>query len=104
MVLPLCKKNQLPDYFSKYEIKSQYEIHNHNTRKKSLITQPLTRIQAARRCLRNHISVVINSTPKVVIDKVHTHSYKGFALYTKKSILSSYSVDCLIENCYICNL
>ena len=96
------KNEQLPDYFSEYVIKNQYEIHSHDTRKKSLISRPNTRIHAARYCLRNHVSVVINSMPKNVIEKVYTHSYQGFASYAKKTIISNYSLDCIIEDCYIC--
>ena len=95
-------QKQLPEYFLHYIISHQYEIHHHNTRYKSMISQPKTRIYAARRCLRNHVSVIINSMPKTVIEKVYTHSYKGFALYAKKTIISTYSLDCIKEDCYIC--
>ena len=97
------KKNKLPCYFSDYCVQVQSEIHNHNTRYDSQIARPVTRIHAARYCLRNHISVVINSFPKIVTDKVHTHSYKGFSRYAKMSILSGYSEICTIQGCYICN-
>ena len=30
------------------------------------------------------------------------HSYEGFAAYVKKYIISSYSSECSIENCYVC--
>ena len=96
-------KKQLPAYFSDYRIRSQHEVHNHNTRYNSQIARPITRIQAARYCLRNHISVVINSMPRNVIEKVHTHSYQGFAWYTKKYMIDGYSSECVIINCYICN-
>ena len=94
---------QLPCYFTDYQIKQQSEIHNHNTRNNSLVSQPVTRIQAAKYCLRNHISVVLNSMPPRVTEKVHSHSYEGFSNYAKKFIISEYSEVCIIENCYVCH-
>ena len=96
-------KKQLPSYFSDFQIRSQYEIHSHNTRFNTQIARPVTRIHAARNCLRNHISVVINSMPQNIIEKIHTHSYGGFSWYTKKKIIENYSLECSIENCYVCN-
>ena len=67
------------------------------------VTEPQTRIQAARYCLRNHASVVVNSMPLRVTEKVHTHSYAGFSNYAKKYMISEYSEFCNIEDCYVCN-
>ena len=93
---------QLPSYFFGYHIKRQSAIHNYYTRNNSQISQPITRIQAARYCLRNHISIVLNSTPENVIEKVHTHSYEGFSNYAKRYMISEYSDTCNIEDCYVC--
>ena len=97
-------KKQLPRYFLNYEIMPQSQRHQHNTRLQSLIAlPPKTRIQTAKYCLRNHIHIIINSVPKVIIEKVNTHSYNGFSSYVKNAFLSSYSLQCSIESCYICN-
>ena len=97
-------KKQLPRYFLNYEIMPQSQRHQHNTRLQSLIAlPPKTRIQTAKYCLRNHIHIIINSVPKVIIEKVNTHSYNGFSSYVKNAFLSSYSLQCFIESCYICN-
>ena len=107
--LNMCKwyyrfiHKELPEYFLSYTIRHQFEIHNYNTRHNSYVLPPAIRIKAARYCLRNHISVVINAIPSNVITKIETHSYKGFSTYAKNTILSTYSKECSIEHCYICN-
>ena len=94
---------KLPHYFKGYKIQTQEEIHNHDTRNKSEVTRPLSRIQAARKCLRNHISVIIRATTPNVLDKTKTHSFQGFGRYAKDRIIEQYQEECVIENCYICN-
>ena len=74
---------KLPVYFKDYEIQTQEEIHNHNTRNKAIVTRPLSRIHAARKCLRNHISVIIRATPPNILEKTMTHSFQGFCKYAK---------------------
>ena len=96
-------KKQLPEYFLKYKIISQGEIHNHNTRGREHISQPVPRLHGAKNCLRNYISTVINTTPKIVIEKIHTHSFDGFSRYAKMHFLSQYQTECTIINCYSCN-
>ena len=108
--LNMCKwyyryiHKELPAYFLDYTIRPQSEIHDHDTRYNDHIARPVTRIKTAQHSLRNHISVIINFTPSIILDKIETHSYKGFAMYTKKKILSDYSSECTIENCYICSI
>ena len=94
---------KLPAYFLKYQIRLQADIHSHDTRFNTTATQPVPRIHAARYCLRNHVSVVLNSIPNNVLEKVRSHSYKGFSSYAKGYLLSTYSLECNIENCYICS-
>ena len=96
--------NKLPSYFQSYNIRTSSETHDHDTRFKinSRASEPRTRIQAARYCLRNHISIVLNSVSNNILEKVHTHSYKGFSWYAKQQFLANYSAICVIDNCYIC--
>ena len=93
---------KLPKYFLEFEIKSQHEIHEHDTRANSF-PPPVPRLHCVRRCIRNYISSIINSTPTNVIEKVHTHSLKGFSQYAKNHYLSNYSTTCTLENCYSCS-
>ncbi len=94
---------KLPLYFLEYNIISQGDIHDHNTRGREHISQPVPRLHRARRCLRNYIPTLINATPKIVVEKVHTHSFEGFSKYAKNYFLSLYSTECHIPNCYSCN-
>ena len=95
-----CHK-QLPVYFQKFNILRHSDMHNYPTRNNSFIPRNVTRLHASRRCLRNHVSVVLNNTCDNIINKINTHSYEGFAAYVKKYIISSYSTECSIENCYV---
>ena len=95
-------KNKVPEYFLNFEILNQSERHTHNTRLNMHILQPRVRLIASRHCLRNHISTIINATPTEIIQKINTHSYKGYSNYIKKKYLEAYSTECTIENCYIC--
>ena len=94
---------KLPKYFLDFEIKAQNQIHDYETRSGNTISTPVPRLQCARRCLRNYISIIMNSMPKDVIEKVHTHSLKGFSVYTKNYFLSNYNTTCVQENCYSCS-
>ncbi len=47
---------------------------------------------------------VINSSPKVKLDKVDTHSLQGFTRYIKDYILQSYQEICIAVNSYICGV
>ncbi len=92
--------NKLPHYFKGYRIQTQEEIHNHDTRNKSDVTRPLSRIQAARKCLRNHISVIIRATTPNIIDRTKTHSFQGFSRYARDRIIEEYQEECVICNRY----
>ena len=93
----------LPFYFNDYEIRTHEDIHSYNTRNKKDVVNPPTRIQAARKCLRNYITIVLKCFPTEVLDKVNTHSAQGFRTYAKHYIIANYTIECIIENCYICN-
>jgi hypothetical protein len=96
------KDSQVPDYFLRYEVVSQGEVHSYRTRNTSYIRRNLTRTNLAQKCLRHVLSPTINTFPGNVINKVSTHSYHGFSLYVKNHILDTYSYVCSIPHCYIC--
>lgn len=96
------ENKQLPNYFLSYKVKKQSLIHEYPTRINSQVFPPHTRIKTTEYCVRNRISVVLNTTPELVIEKVHTHSYHGFSHYAKRDMISKYSEVCNIENCYVC--
>ena len=68
--------NKLPVYFNSYHYHSQFDIHGRNTRYNSLIPN-VTATNRGQKCVRNNIPCVINATPRLILDKIDTHSYKG---------------------------
>lgn len=96
-------KNELvPSYFSQQFITPTSQVHDHNTRHKTLFI-PLIRHSFAKKRLRLEIVRVLNSVPELIKEKVHTHSYQGFSNYVKLTLLNDYEISCTILNCYICN-
>ena len=65
----------------------------------------LTNTKTSRLCIRHKIPTLINDNylPPIVMDKIDTHSFKGFTLYAKNYILNNYLCVCNVSNCYICN-
>ncbi len=55
-----------------------------------------------KKSIRFDLPISINSTSKVILRKIDTHSLKGFAGYTKQYYLNSYEDICTIPMCYIC--
>ena len=79
------------------------EIHNYNTRQRNKLCTNRTSKVFSQKCIRNHIAHVINNTPTIILDKIRSHSFKGFCQYTKNYFIDKYQLQCSILNCYICN-
>ena len=94
--------NKLPSYFHSFQLQRNDDIHNHNTRFHTNIHVRRTNHEFAKRCIRQSIISLINSTTDTIKQKVHTHSLQGFSLYIKTTILKNYCEECRIPNCYIC--
>ena len=45
----------------------------------------------------------INATPAIVVEKIQTHSLRGFTTYAKQFLMQKYTDTCAIQNCYSCN-
>ena len=43
-----------------------------------------------------------NYLPKIVLEKMDTHSYAGFTKYAKTYTISKYKTTCKTRNCYVC--
>ena len=41
----------------------------------------------ADKCIRSQLPIVINNTPLRILQKIYTHSYKGFTNYVKHFII-----------------
>ena len=91
----------LPAYLLDWEFISNVNIHFHDTRTSSKIHTVRAKHEFAKKCLKYNLSHIINDTPAIVVEKIHTHSLRGFATYVSaadrihyKSILTvlSYAV------------
>ena len=96
------KQGTLPLYFQSYDITSRHTIHTYNTRHNHKLVCRHTRTHFARKCLRHSLPSIINSASNSIIEKLSTHSYRGFVDYVKHTILGEYSYECSLSNCYVC--
>ena len=80
-------------------------LHNYNTQKIRTLHRATfkTNHEFAKKCLKYNIPHTINDTPKIVTEKVLTHSMHGFSLYVKKKyLLHKYNNNCDVRDSYIC--
>ena len=96
-------KDKVPDYFVSYKPQTREALHGRDTRNNQLISRNNIRIATQEKCLRNYLPEVLNSTKDKILEKVHTHSYDGFSNYAKLCIIKDYSLECTVQNCYICS-
>ena len=63
-----------------------------------------TNSKFCRLCIIYKIPELIkdNYLPKIVLEKMDTHSYAGFTKYAKTYTISKYKTTCKIRNCYVC--
>ena len=76
--------------------------HEHNTRTREMSIRPVLKMSSSQ-CLKYILPAVVDNTPNIILEKVHTHSPKGFTNYVKRYYLSQYDEVCYIVDCYICN-
>ena len=95
--------NKLPFYFNSMSVVPSGNIHEYNIRSKDKFFVRRVNHSFAKLCIRYELVQYLNKMPKNVIDKVHTHSFRGFCSYTKEYFINSYELLCQIRNCYICN-
>ena len=94
---------RLPVYFNNFEIMPASDLHQHNTRGKEKLIVSRVSHTYAKKCIRHELVKLINETPDIIMDKVHTHSLFGFSMYVKKNLITKYEITCQVENCYVCN-
>ena len=56
----------------------------------------------SRKCIRYSLPILINTTPTIILDKITSHSIKGFTTYIKRSCIQKYTVLCQLANCFTC--
>ena len=96
------ENKMLPSYLLDMPFNLNTDTHNYFTRQHNELHQPLARHEYAKKCLRFDLPRIINNTPRIILDKIYTHSLDGFAWYIKQYIIQNYHDTCLIDNCFIC--
>ena len=97
------RQKQLPVYLSNLPFNFNYETHRYNTRIRNHIHLGKPAHAFAAKTVRHNLPIVVNDTIPEILEKINTHSLKGFADYIKYRYLITYNEECQIENCYICN-
>jgi len=92
----------LPVYFNTFAPTRRSEIHGYSTRNSSAYLVHQVKHSFAKDCIYYRIPIILNTTSPSVIDKIQTHSRKGFKKYIKKYFINSYYDRCTVRNCYIC--
>ena len=92
----------LPEYFNAISLIQVSDIHDHITRnRKKNYTRKIYH-KFAEKSIRHSIFHTLNDAPKLIRNKIDTHSFQGFSNYTKTFLLRKYSDQCQITNCYVC--
>ena len=93
------ENNNLPLYFQNIDYNPLKFSHHYNTRKHEYVYY--VKHEFAKESLNCTIPKIINETPTLIKDKVHTHSLNGFKSYTKTYFLSCYSLECSSPATYV---
>ena len=97
-----CQK-KLPSYYNSIDFSPTADVHPYNTRNQRNLFIPRVNHSFADSSIKFSIPKFINQAPKIIIEKIYTHSFKGFCNYIKKWYLDRYSFECMIPHCYICS-
>ena len=79
----------LPSYLQQWQLTTNDDIHTHNTRQQNELHIVGTKHTFAKQCLKHNLPKTLNSIPKIVKDKIGTHSFRGFINYAKDSFIKS---------------
>jgi hypothetical protein len=94
------KNDNLPGYFANI-FNTMNNNHAYQTRRQGEHFQKPNKI-SSKSCIRYYLPDLLQTTDHNILDKVHTHSIKGFSWYIKRMYIKSYPITCSIANCYIC--
>ena len=94
--------NTLPNYFPPIFAGIQPTQYI-SLRNRDLVRFPSPNTRSSYYTIRHFLPNFIEHMPKLITDKIITHSYKGFTNYAKMYFISGYSVECHDLNCYVCN-
>ena len=94
--------NLLPNYFTNFNFATNATVHNYSTRLCHQIRNSLVKHDFSCKCIRYSLPILINTTPIIILDKITSHSIKGFTTYIKRSCIKKYTVLCQLANCNTC--
>ncbi len=77
------KNNGLPYYLQNVPFHYNSLTHQTNTCTQQNILVGRTAHEYAKQCIRYDLPMLVNNTPKEILDKIDTHSLRGFAGYIK---------------------
>ena len=80
----------LPAYLLDWEFISNVNIHFHDTRTSSKIHTVRTKHEFAKKCLKYNLPHIINDTPAIVVEKIHTHTHTAYEVSQHMQNNSSY--------------
>ena len=76
----------LPAYLLDWEFISNVNIHLHDTRTSSKTHTVRTKHEFAKKCLKYNLPHSINATPAIVVEKIQTHSLRGFTVMDREFV------------------
>ena len=77
----------LPSYLQQWQLTTNTDIHTYNTRQQNELHIGGTKQTFEKQCLKHNLPNTLNSIPKIVKDKIVTHSFRGFINYAKDSFI-----------------
>ena len=97
------QNDKLPYTSQNMVFNTSIDSHQYAIRTASKLRLPKVNHSFAKFKISYAVPEIVNQTSQNIIDKVSTHSYKGFTSYIKTMYLKEYKLFCNIPFCYICN-
>lgn len=98
------EKRLLPMYFLNKLYMRHSDRHRYDTRYAQNYDPLLSRHNFTKNSICYRVPEIMNNSPECILSKISTHSISGYVYYIKMWYLDRYSTECLINNCYVCNM
>lgn len=95
------KNDTLPSYFSLMFDHTETS-HTYHTRNRNSFIIPIPRTSLSFYTIRHFLPRFMDTMPRLLTEKIATHSLKGFSIYAKNYFIGKYSSECHVLNCYVC--
>ena len=96
--------NELPHYFTNMKPELPRVAEYYSLRRTTFHLPRISHEFAEDMLEYQMIKVLNNPEASAFIAKVHTHSYFGFKLYVKNTIINQYLDHCTLQYCNTCDL